>query len=352
MTKAHKKEARGLAERLLERHLEHEMQSFSDAAFLEWITVETDHFYAWAQTQTVETLVSADQVMDTIRRNVCLNDIPAAVAEIAGEAASYLAKHELQSQTPLKDILSRKQFEEFVDKLLELKESRERGLHQLLDLPVYKDLISGVLYQAILRYINEYNALTRKIPGVSSVMKMGKQLVNKTAPQLEGLVEDSVRTYIAKNLGFLVKESQIFLTKTLTDEQLRQSALDVWDILEDKPVGTFMDNVSNMDLTELISLGYEFWLGFRKTPYFEESYRLVVECIYAKYGSQTLANLMDEFAVTPEKIRVEFTCFAPTLLESLRQSGYLEDLLRRRLASFYFDPATLTFLQSEREPSK
>ena len=61
--------------------------------------------------------------MDTIRRNVCLNDIPAAVAEIAGEAASHLAKHELQSRTPLKDILSRKQFEAFLDKLLELKES-------------------------------------------------------------------------------------------------------------------------------------------------------------------------------------------------------------------------------------
>ena len=79
-------------------------------------------------------------------------------------------------------------------------------------------------------------------------MKMGKQLVNKTAPNWRDWSRTVSDVYF-QNLGFLVKESQIFLNKTLTDEQLRQSALDVWDILEDKPVGSFMDNVSNMDLS-------------------------------------------------------------------------------------------------------
>lgn len=323
------------ATQCLELHVAYELQTFTPEKFLDWLNEELAEQFTFLHSVRLNQLVSAEQVKDVIARNVVENVIPGTITELAGDAASALFSSEVHRSTALNEILSSQQYEEFVDKLLDLKEQRRSGIDHLIELPIYQELISGVLYQAILRYIYEENLLSKSIPGVSSMLKLGKRMIDKTAPSLEGAVEESVRSYIEGNLGFLLRESKAFLENSLTEEDIKASALELWDALENKTLGEFQEGMNSLDLSEFVVLGYEFWQRFRKRPYFRSSMDLVVDFVFERLGDMPLDVLCEELMLSPERLRAEANAFAPRILEVLRENGQLESFIRRRLSGFY-----------------
>ncbi len=337
--------ARRRANQLLELHLAHELAAFEEEAFLAWLRPELAQQFDSVKALRLAQWVTAEQVKQVIVRNVVENDIPGAVAELAGDAATRLFSSEMHKNTPLNRIMTAQQFEELVDKLLELPEQRKNGINHLIELPIYQDLISGVLYQAILRYIYEENMVSKNIPGVSSMLKFGKRMIDKTAPKFEGAIEDSVRAYIAGNLTFLLKESKAFLENSLSEEDIKASALELWDSIESKTMGDFQQGMDSVDLSEFVVLGYEFWQRFRRTAYFKDCYELVVDYVFEVYGQAPLSVLLDDLMITPERMMQEVEAFAPTILQSLKENGQIEGFLRRRLEGFYYSEAALACLQ-------
>ena len=333
-----------MAKKLMEQHLKHELASFDEQVFMGWLQEESASAFNWLRSVKLNQLLSAEQIKDVIRRNVVERKIPGAIAEVAGEAATQLFSSETHLKTQLNEIISSGEYEEFVDKLLELQEQRNNALDLMIDLPIYKDLISDVIYQAIVRYIYDSNLFSKKVPGVSSLLKMGRAAVHKTAPKLEGALEENIKNYIADNLGFLLHESKTFLIDALTDEQLKTSAMALWDVIETKTLGEFQEGMNSLDLSEFIVLGYEFWLHFRESAYFKNRYEQVVEYLFEKYGDHPLSTLFDDFIITPDNLLEELELFAPKILETLKESGQLEALIKRRLENFYCSESALKCL--------
>ena len=334
------------AEQLCELHLQHELAQLSEDQFLEWFTSESSELLEAFQQITLADFISSDRVKAIIKDQVVEQEIPGAIAEIAGEASVNLFRSEKHLDTPLKDIMRADQFEGFVRKLLELETQRHNIINGVIDLPVYRELISGVIYQAITRYIYESNVLSKNIPGVSSVLKMSRNVVNKTVPKLGGAVEEGIRKYIKSNLGLFQQESKSFLINSLTAEELEASILDFWDSIENKTLGKIQEGMDAVDLSELVVLGYEFWLEFRQSPYFEHCYQSVVDYLYSTYGNEPMAILFEDLGVTSETLVKQAEYIAPPLLNQLRNSGQLEVMLKRRLDGFYQSQAALEFLTS------
>lgn len=333
-----------LANQLLELHLAHELASFECEAFLAWLRPELETQVKIVEGLQLQQFVSATQVKQVIVRNVVDNEIPGAAAELAGDAATRLFSSDMHKSTPLQNVFATKHFVELVDKLLDFPEQRKNGIDHLIDLPIYQDLISGVLYQAILRYIYEENILSKNVPGVSSMLKFGKQMLDKRAPKLEGAVEDNVRAYIASNLVFILKESKAFLEDSLTEEDIKVSAMELWDVTEDKTMGEFQEGMDSIDLSEFVVIGYEFWKSFRKSEYFKNSYELIVDYFFEVYGSKPLGALLEDFMITPERMMQEVEAFAPQVLATLKENGQIERFLRKRLEGFYHSEAALNCL--------
>ncbi len=339
-----KRTPKEIADQLLNAHVQHELAAFNEDKFMAWARDESEALFSWLNTITLNDIVTKESIKSVVHINVVERNVPGSVAEIAGEAATHLFNANFNIGTKLSDIMTNHQFEEWVDKALELHEQRRRGLNRLIDLPIYTDLISDVIYQAITRYIYETNILSKKVPGVSSMLKFGKKMVDKAAPKLEGALEENIKNYIADNLAFLIRESKSFLENSLTDEQIKQSAMDIWDSLSTKTLGELQEGMSSLDLTEFVVLGYEFWLRFRKTNYFKHCYELVIDYFYEKYGDSALTLLLEDFNISPERAIEEVSLFAPQALKVLTESGQLEKMLRRRLASFYESSTALSLL--------
>ncbi|MFC3152874.1 hypothetical protein ACFOEK_17680 [Litoribrevibacter euphylliae] len=324
-----------LANELLELHVQHEMATLTPDNFLAWLSDETTPVLDALSHIPLNQLLSEEQLNQIIHDQVVSHPIPGAIAEIAGDAATFLFKSDPHLDSRLKDIMTAKQFQGFVSKILELETQRHQIIHQIIDLPVYRSLISNVVYKAITRYLYEDNMLSKHVPGVSSMLKMSRNVMNKAAPKISGAMEESVKTYISNNLSLFQQESKTYLMESLSSEDLESSIMDFWDEVEDKTLRELQEGMDSIDLSEFVVLGYEFWLEFRESDYFAHCYQSVVHFLYQRYGDEPLATLFEDLEITEETVIERAQRLAPQLLTTLSNSGLLEAVIRRRLASFY-----------------
>jgi hypothetical protein len=338
--------AEEVSQQLLELHLQHELATFDEAAFMSWLADESETILGWLRSIKLNQLVTAKAVKAVIRRNVIDREISDAVIETIIAATASLVDSKKLKNTHLSEIISDGMYEGFADEILKLEQSQREFLARIIDLPIYKGLISGVLYQAIVHYIYEHNIVSKHVPGVTSLLKMSQRAINFTAPKLSNAVEDNVKTYISNNLNFLLDESKLFLTESLTVEDMKSSAMDFLEMLDDETLGELQAGIDSDNVRGFVLLGFEFWLHFRETPYFRNACDLMVDFFFKKYGNNKLGVLLDTFEITQQQIMDEAGAFAPRVLNTLKRSGQLEGLIRRRLGSFYSSSAALDYLDT------
>jgi len=333
-----------LADQLLEAHVRHELNALKGAKLKKFLHQEVDELLEYANSITLERAVSAEQVMGLIRRVVVSMELDAGIPELAADLATEVLNAPVQSQTRLGDILSREQASAFVEEALELRHQRERVISEIMAHPVYQELVSNVVYHGLVNYLYEDNLITRSVPGVGSMMKFGKKMANKAVPGLDETFERRIKAWLSDSLPSLIARSEQFLHKALSDDELRDTVMAAWVSLEDRTIEDLQDGLGDVQLQEFVVLGYDFWLHFRQTPYFEGCVRAVVEGLYARYGNQPVMNLLADIGVTREVIVTELEAVGLPLVDLLRQEGYLEALLRRRLEPFYRSAATKKLL--------
>lgn len=341
-----------LADALLERHVQYELSRLSGKRFLNDARKEVDDLYARLPDVTLNDVVSADSIMGVIQRKVIDLDIEGGIPELAGELARQLYGSENHRGATLQAVINDQQVDAFIDEILLLRAHRERVVNGVLSHPVYAELVSNILYNGIVNYIYEGNLISKNVPGVSPMMKFGARMFSKAAPGLDSAVEKNLKAYIARNTQFIVKQSEAFLNHSLTDEQLRESANDLWDKVRDRTLGDLQDGMDDIELSEFIVLGYEFWLAFRKTPYFTGACRTVIDAFFERYGDRPLAELVGDVGVNAEMVMAEIEAFAPAIIKQMKRSGHLEALLRRRLEPFYRSDAVKRLLAGETDGQK
>ena len=113
------KNSQKLAQQLLELHIQHELAAFNPDKLIDWARNESSSLFEWLQTTRLTQFVTAKQVKTVIKTNVVEDDVPGAIAEIAGEAATSLFTSAKHKKTALKDIVSRAEYESYDDKLIE-----------------------------------------------------------------------------------------------------------------------------------------------------------------------------------------------------------------------------------------
>lgn len=323
------------ATQLLELHVKHELASLKGAKLRKFLKQEVGEILDHAGTITLNRIASEDRVMETIQRVVVNMELDAGIPELAGEMATEVLNSPIQAKTALGDMISREQATGFVEELLELRHQREQVISEIMAHPVYQELISNVVYQGVVNYLYEDNLITKSVPGVGSMMKFGKRMANKAVPGLDETFERRFKAWLSDSLPGLINRSEQFLQRALSDEEVRDTVMAAWVAVEDKTIAELHKGLGDVELQEFVVLGYEFWLQFRETAYFEGCTRAVVAHLFVKYGDRPLTDLLGDVGVTREVIEAEMEAWAIPLIDILREEGYLEALVRRRLSAFY-----------------
>jgi hypothetical protein len=333
-----------LADALLEQHVKHELSSLKGAKLRRFLSQEVDELFDYASHITLGRITSAEQVMGLIDRVVMNMELDPGIPELAGDMATEVLNAPVQTTTKLSEIITREQATGFLEEALELKQQRERVISEIMAHPVYQELVSNLVYQGVVNYLYEDNLLTKSVPGVGSMMKFGKRMANRAVPGLDESFERRLKTWLSDSLPGLIARSEQFLHKSLTDDELRDSVMAVWVSLEDRTVAELQEGLGDIQLQEFVVLGYEFWLQFRKTAYFEGCVEAVVTHLFELYGDRPLTDLLKDVGVNRELVMAEIDGYALPVIDVLREEGYLEALIRRRLTPFYTSAAAKKLL--------
>jgi hypothetical protein len=333
-----------LADALLEQHVKHELSSLKGAKLRRFLSREVDELFDYAGHITLGRITSADQVMGLIHRVVMNMELDPGIPEMAAEMATEVLNAPVQKTTTLSEIITREQATGFLEEALELKQQRQRVISEIMAHPVYQELVSNLVYQGVVNYLYEDNLLTKNVPGVGSMMKFGKRMANRAVPGLDESFERRFKAWLSDSLPGLIARSEQFLHKSLTDDELRDSVMAVWVSLEDRTVAELQEGLGDIQLQEFVVLGYEFWLQFRKTPYFEGCVEAVVTHLFELYGDRPLMDLLNDVGVNRELVMAEIDGYALPVIDVLREEGYLEALIRRRLTPFYTSAAAKKLL--------
>lgn len=326
------------ASAMLEAHVKFLVEELTGAGLKALVEEEVDAALANAAQLKLGEVVTRDMIKDTARVYAVDLDLGPGVPELVGDVARALYAHLVHDKTRPRDLLSDAQFTELLDKGLELKSLRTLLIREVVTSPLYTDFASDLLYRGITGYLAQ-NAVTRNIPGASSMMKLGRAALSKAKPDLEASLEEGLKKYIARSVQASTEVSANFLIEHADERLLREVALDAWHKLKKIPIGTLRDHLASRDIEEIFVSVYEIWRSLRKTDYYLVLIEAGIDSFFDRYENATLAELLEDLGVTRAMMVAEGLRYGPHVIKKLHRKKLLEGIVRRRLQGFYASPA-------------
>lgn len=343
MAKANKEAASAL----LEAHVKFELAGFKGAKLRKFAEREVQELFRQADELTLNHISSVDRVMAAIQRVFVEADVGSNLSGVAADLAGAVLQAPAQSETRLKDILTREQAVTLLEQALKFQRQREKLIRKVMDNPVYQELVADLVYNGLVNYLQDENGISRAVPQVGSILEFGKRMANRASPGLEQRIERRIKDWLADRLPVLIGRSERFLNEALSHEELHEAVMAGWDQIENRTLAELKQGTEGLELDELVVVSRDFWAHFRTTDYFRGCCRAAVERMFEQYGEMSLAALLDKLGVTETMVMTEVEANLLPIADVLRDQGYLEALLRRRLEPFYRSAAVTRILRQE-----
>lgn len=321
---------------VLQAQIEFFLQELQGPALATLLTEEAEAYCDLLETISLRQLLSEKQLIDWIERNVLSyapTDGMRAQIVLLLESGLNNPNHQ---QMPMRQLINRQIFDLMVERIVTRPALRQEVIHSALNSPVYTNLLSDVLYHSIVDYLTTENPLARNVPGVSSLMKVGKGMIGRMGG-LEATVTQGLKAYIARNLRSTVSFSEGILNKALSNENIRTFANSLWPKLEAYELG---QATRHLEMQGMSYMAVVFWNQIRKTDFMKQQCAYLVNTWYTHSGNRPAFDVLDELGITREQIVREVVAIGEPLFNAWIRSGYLEGRLRSRLESFFDAPAT------------
>jgi hypothetical protein len=166
-------------------------------------------------------------------------------------------------------------------------------------------------------------------PGLMQLF--GERLV----PELEQRVTAALGRYFERHASRLFKQAERRLVDVLDPEWVRQIADEIYDAVSRLRLSEAAATFTPQDLEDFVVLGYEFWLRFRRTPYFSAVVAEVVDRLFTKYDTENLLAVMEDMGITQEMVVSEVKAFARPIVDHALRTGFAEQRIRAHLEPFY-----------------
>ncbi|MBO0842554.1 MAG: hypothetical protein J2O46_05165 [Nocardioides sp.] len=338
-----------LARRLLDAHVAHQVAELRGVRFLDLVTGEVDFALRNARDLTLDRVMHRSRVKEVAYKYVSTFRLPGAIPEVAASIATRLREHPANA-TPLAEVVSRQRVAELVEAIVEMRALREQLLRGLADNAGLQAGVNGLVRGAATDAVDRGRRIAGNLPGYSTAEKVAGRVAGRVVgslgrTQVAGAVDQRTRELAERAAGQLLG----YLTSTagsVSDEELRDAVLEVWDALATRPVREFAELIDDEQLVAVFVGLYEVWLDVRDSDYLTALVDTGVDFFFDTYGSFTLDKLLEEWGLSRDDLIEEALRFGPPVIEALAETGVLEQLVRRRLAAFYDSPEAQALLGS------
>lgn len=321
------------AQALLEAHTRHILNQLSGDALAALVAEETAAACDWMAARPVHSLANAQMVRDFALRNVFDITPSEALLDTIGTLATRGFRSPLNDETRVDAILSRADYDHIVKELIALEEVRNELIHAVMQNHDVVHLISDIVYSGIKNYMAENSKIANKVPGVGSLLKAGKGMMERMGT--DGMVEGAIKNYIRQNTRSTMEMTERLIKQALESHKLQASSQKLWDQVHDRRLGVAARHVEEKHVRSSVEIGARLWNHLRQTGYARGLLHELVEAWFETRGNESLLQLLESLGLTRDRLPHEVQLFLQPLLAELIASGQLEARLRLHLERFY-----------------
>ncbi len=328
-----------LARRVLDAHVAHEMAAMRGVRFLDLVTGEIDFALRAGSELTLDQVMPRELIKDVALKYVSTFRLPGAIPEVAAAIATRLKAHPA-NLTPLVKVVSRPRAAELIDALVEMRTLRQQVLRSLADNTGVQAGVGTLMRGTAKGAVDSGRRLADNLPGGSFGFSVAERVAGRVAGTVRGTqvgaaVDQSARELAERGAGAMLGYLSDTAASSVSDEEVRDALLEAWDALATRPVSDVVDLIDDDQLVAVFVGLYQVWLDVRDSDYLRALIDTGVDYFFDTYGSFTLDRLLEEWGLGRDDLVEEALRFGPPVIEALAEAGVLEQLLRRRLSSFY-----------------
>ncbi|HEX5657064.1 MAG TPA: hypothetical protein VFX59_07705, partial [Polyangiales bacterium] len=273
--------------------------------------------FVWMQTVRLHEVSSSAQITSIITRYAIELRVSGGIVELLGEMGQVVLDSPAGDDTRLDEVLGDASYELFADKITRLSGVWREVLERIVRSEAGEQFQAKLLTQALSDLLHSDSA------------PFG---LSRLALALEARVAAAL---VRRLRSALVRQSGSDMLAVVSPELVRSVADEVWASVSALRLRELFALIDKQDLEDFIVLGHEFWLAFRKSPYFQRLMQEMVDYFFAKYGTHTLTELIDDMGVSEQMVAQELgELLAPIVARAL-DTGFLERQIRAQLRTFY-----------------
>jgi hypothetical protein len=325
------------AESLLQAHLEHIIAQAQD---FDVIRTEVAAFFAHLQETPLSALVPL-AVIQQIALNHVLGQAPTNQlrTEIANIVKDAL-KNPIGKTTLISDLVPDATAETVISMIANDVKQREAIIHEIFSNPATGEILSTTISHAIKDYM-ENNMVTKKIPGASSLMKLGKGVLERAT---DSNLDDALQNYLSRNIRNIMNIAEKKTTDQLSSKHVQRIASELWSKIKPRPVSNLNQYISEPTIDAASHLVVVIWNHIRGGKFVQTIVTDGTAGWYARNSNRSLVELLADVNVTPESINAELEPALTNTLKHLADSGYLKARIEPLLRRFYTTKEATTIL--------
>lgn len=323
------------AKKILDAHVEFELARWTGDSRNEQLTEEVSHAFAWLRTVRLNQLFTSAEIVEWCDRYAQRFDVTDELLAMIGSAARSAYVVASKDETRLADLVPEAAYDQAASAVLDMQELREEITTQVTTSEVYSRLMSHVVYQAIKSYLQEENVIARKVPGASTLMKMGQSAISTAAPKLEKAVDKQLTAFVNANIQDNIRDSKRYLDKVLDKKVLTVVVDEVWDTNAKATVAELTNMVPVDAIDEFTDAGRQTWLHLRTNEFLSAVLARVVDDFLKQQGKRKVADILVDAGVTEDLVTDVVIDLTGPVIDKAVADGYLESRIRARLEPFY-----------------
>ncbi|MFO1390687.1 MAG: hypothetical protein U1E94_00460 [Agitococcus sp.] len=321
------------ANALFNAHKQHLLAQFAPEQVEATLSQEINAFLDWSQTQPINAVVKLADIQSIAQRYILQQAVSTGLHQQISHLIKAAINSPLNDKTYIHQLIEHKDYLAIVDKIASHEQLRKDLIHTAVGNPVYAKLLSDIVYQALNDYLVNENPLAKKVPGMSSLMKMGKGIMESTGGN--AAIESALKSYLHKNTQKIVDISEKILLKTLDAKQIHHVADQLWHKIKGAPLSIGKQYIADSDIDFAINEGLKVWNHFRKTTYAQEMLNELIAAWFNTFADRDGVSLLADLNISREQLVTEILVFAQPVIAQMLASGFIEQRIEVQLQAFY-----------------
>ena len=303
---------------MLEAHIAFEVEAWT-TSLTDTLSTQLAAVFEWLDGVSLGSVFSEGD-LDALLETLLAPDLTTTV--LAAHAAAC------EDGTPIGELVRREDFSRFAATVAGMNDMQGAILDQITTSEVYAELISHVLFQGIRNYVTTESPIAR-VPGASSLMRMGQNAFDTAAPKLSKGIEKQLTSFVSANLQETLRESRLYLESVTENVDVDEIADDIYTRNADTALNEIAELIPQETLAEMVSIGQDALAHLLDTP----TLRAAAQYVLDANAARPVGEILSEVGVTVESV-VAF--IRPWVLRAA-DDGLAEELIRDRLTAFYLN---------------